>query len=71
MQENSMLDAYTSEHDAAAQLHQTVRTLRAWRQRGEGPRWVKIGRLIFYPNAGIPEWLRSIEKKPVRSRRAA
>jgi hypothetical protein len=66
-----MLDAYTSEHDAAAQLHVTARTLRSWRQRGEGPRWVKIGRLIFYPNAGIAEWLRSLEQKPVRSGRAA
>jgi hypothetical protein len=66
-----VLDDYTSEHDAATQLRQTVRTLRSWRQRGNGPRWVKIGRLVFYPNAGIGEWLRSLEQKPVRSRRAA
>jgi hypothetical protein len=71
MQENyAMLNDYTSEHDAAQQLKQTVRTLRAWRHRGEGPTWIKIGKRVYYPNTGIPAWLKSLERKPVRSRRA-
>ncbi len=65
---SQLLDDYISEHKAAVQLSQTVRTLRSWRQRGEGPVWVKIGRLVYYPQSGIPAWLKSLEQKPVRTR---
>ena len=66
-----LLADYLSEHEAAPKLKQTVRTLRSWRQRGEGPPWTKIGRLIYYSRAGIGQWLKSLEHKPVRSSRAA
>jgi hypothetical protein len=65
------LENYTSEHTAAPKLNQTVRTLRSWRRRGIGPAWIKVGRLVYYPNAGIAQWLKSLEQQPVRSRRVA
>jgi hypothetical protein len=66
------LSDYTSEHDLPAKVRQkTVRTIRAWRARGEGPPWVRIGRLIYYPNDGIEKWLRSLEQQPVRARSRA
>jgi hypothetical protein len=63
------LQNYTSEHDTAPLLGVTVRTLRAWRNAGKGPAWVKVGKAVYYPNAAIPDWLRSLEQKPVRSKR--
>jgi predicted DNA-binding transcriptional regulator AlpA len=37
-------DRAITEHEAAAILGLSVATLRAWRQRGIGPRFVKLGR---------------------------
>jgi hypothetical protein len=51
-------EIYTSESDTAQQLGQAERTLRKWRREGLGPPWVKIGRRIFYPTAGILPWLK-------------
>jgi hypothetical protein len=47
------------------------RTLRAERQRGDGPPYVTLDRRIYYPEAGFREWLKAIEKRPVRARRVA
>jgi hypothetical protein len=66
-----LLENYSSEQETAKQLKQSVRTLRAWRQQGIGPAWLKIGRTIYYPVDGVAVWLKSIEQKPVRARRAA
>ena len=33
---------------AAPELKVLAATLAAWRNRGQGPRYVKIGKLIFY-----------------------
>ena len=29
-----------------------------WRVKGKGPRWVKIGRRIFYPANELETWIR-------------
>ena len=68
---SNLLEDYLSEHAAAPELKQTVRTLRSWRARGEGPPWTRIGRLVFYSRAGIAHWLKGLEQKPPRARRAA
>jgi hypothetical protein len=66
-----ILDGYVSEHEEAAALGLTVRTLRSWRKLGKGPNYVKIGRRFFYPLAGNASWLKASEQDPVRSERAA
>jgi hypothetical protein len=48
-----------------------IRTLRAERQRGDGPPWVKITKQIFYPVEGFRAWLKLIEQRPARARKAA
>jgi hypothetical protein len=48
-----------------------IRTLRAERQRGDGPPWVKITKQVFYPVEGFRAWLKAIEQRPVRARKAA
>lgn len=41
-------DAALNENRAAEFLGVSVRTLQAWRVRGGGPRYVKIGRAVRY-----------------------
>jgi hypothetical protein len=42
------LDAALNENQAAQFLGVSVRTLQAWRVRGGGPRYCKIGRAVRY-----------------------
>jgi hypothetical protein len=48
MQSSSDLDAALNENQAADFLGVSVRTLQAWRVRGGGPPYVKIGRAVRY-----------------------
>ena len=45
---NSDPDAALNESQAANLLGVSVRTLQAWRLRGRGPRYIKIGRAVRY-----------------------
>ena len=48
--------------ELAAQLGVTAVTVRTWRsQRGMGPPWVKIGRLIRYRATVVEQWLNGQE----------
>jgi hypothetical protein len=62
-----LLDGYLNEDEQAAELGVVKRTLRSWRQKGEGGPYVKIGKQIFYPIAGSAAWLKANEQTPVRS----
>jgi hypothetical protein len=64
-----LLADYLSEHEAAPELRQKLRTLRLWRQQGIGPSWIKIGKLVFYSRSGLLAWLASLERQPVRENR--
>ena len=66
-----LLDGYLNEDEQAAELGVVKRTLRSWRQRGEGGPYLKIGKQVFYPIAGTAAWLKSKEKNPVRSEKKA
>jgi Helix-turn-helix domain len=48
MQSSSDLDAALNESQAAEFIGVSVRTLQAWRVRGGGPPYVKIGRSVRY-----------------------
>jgi hypothetical protein len=47
------------ESGAARLLDVHVWTLQKWRQRGEGPPYVKIGRLVRYSRRALAMWLES------------
>ena len=32
-------------------------TLRSWRERNDGPAWLKVGKLIKYERDGLDVWL--------------
>ena len=44
------------ERDAAKFLAISVRTLQAWRVRGGGPRFCKIGRAVRYRPRDLMDW---------------
>jgi hypothetical protein len=66
-----LLDGYLNEDEQAAELGVVKRTLRSWRQKGEGGPYVKIGKQVFYPIAGTAAWLKTNERTPVRSGKKA
>ncbi len=53
-----------SEAEAAKQIHLKAGTLGAWRHRGEGPAFVRVGKLVFYRPSDIRAWLLSRVVRP-------
>lgn len=47
---------YLTERQVAPILQVTPRCLQAWRQRGEGPPWHRMGRLVRYREDAVLEW---------------
>lgn len=43
--------------EVAAYLNKTDDALRIWRQRGLGPRWLKVGRRVRYRWEDVERWL--------------
>ena len=39
-------------------------TLQSWRSRGEGPSYLKIGRLVRYRREALADWLLTRERNP-------
>jgi hypothetical protein len=68
---SSLLGGYTPEKQMAKVRGVGVRTMRAERQRGDGPPWVKMGKQVLYPDQGFKDWLKANERRPVRAGRAA
>jgi len=64
----SVLAGYLDEDELGHQLGKRRRTLRHWRQRGEGPSYVIVGRNILYPRAAVIDWLEKQVVVPVRER---
>ncbi len=49
--------ALLNETQAAQLLGITIRALQGWRLRGDGPLYVKLGRLVRYRRSEIERWL--------------
>jgi len=48
---------YRSEVDAADYMGLAPSTMRAWRVRGRGPRYYKIGGRVFYKQDDLDAWI--------------
>ncbi|MGU3449634.1 helix-turn-helix transcriptional regulator [Methylobacterium sp. 391_Methyba4] len=48
---------FRCETDAADQLGSKPSTLRAWRVKGKGPRYYKIGGKVFYKDIDLETWI--------------
>ena len=59
-----MTDPLFPEADAAVELNLSPKTLQAWRVSGYGPRFVKLGRRVFYRASDLKNF---IEKNTFQS----
>ncbi len=50
-------DSLLNEDEAAKFLAVSVRTLQAWRTRGIGPPFVRLGRSVRYVRQALLDWL--------------
>jgi predicted DNA-binding transcriptional regulator AlpA len=48
-----------TEREVAGLLGLSVATLRAWRHRGEGPRFLRLGRAVRYLPADVEDFVRA------------
>jgi predicted DNA-binding transcriptional regulator AlpA len=53
-----------TETEAATRLGLKVATLRAWRNQGRGPAYVRLGRAIRYLSTDLDDFLQSNRHKP-------
>jgi hypothetical protein len=57
----TVLDSYLTEADLAKEIGRSPRTLARWRAIGEGPRYVRLGRQVFYRKTSVAAWLAGLE----------
>jgi len=50
-------DTLKTEKEAAEFLRVTIKAMQAWRVRGGGPTFLKVGRLVRYTEADMLNWL--------------
>ncbi|HZP68734.1 MAG TPA: helix-turn-helix domain-containing protein [Pseudolabrys sp.] len=50
-------DSLLNEGEAAGSLAVSVRTLQAWRTKGIGPPFVRLGRAIRYSRRALIDWV--------------
>lgn len=58
--------AALTETQVAEWLGLSVATLRAWRFRGQGPRFVRFGRAVRYMDDAVQEFIRVSEAEETR-----
>jgi len=64
------LEDWMTEAEAAAEVKKTVRTLRQWRKRREGPPYAFFGRTVRYHRPTFAEFFKASQIQPVRTRRS-
>lgn len=57
--DNTRLGNALTETQAAQHLGLSVATLRAWRHRGKGPRFVRFGRAVRYLRVDLDAFIRA------------
>jgi hypothetical protein len=62
----AQIPGYTDERQTAERLGVGLRTLRKWRQQGNGPPYTKFARQVHYRDEAVAAWISSHEIRPVR-----
>jgi excisionase family DNA binding protein len=57
--ERSRTETAFTESEVAEQLGLSVATLRAWRHRGKGPRYLRLGRSVRYLPSDVDNFVRA------------
>ncbi|WP_418292084.1 helix-turn-helix transcriptional regulator [Methylobacterium durans] len=60
---------YATEDQVASALGVSRRTVARWCLAGHGPPRIKIGKVILFDLAKLPDWLAMYERQPVRLER--
>ena len=60
-QEELLPDQWYTPEELALKIGQAVTTLQKWRSIGKGPKYVKIGRKVFYPAKGVETFVKESE----------
>jgi hypothetical protein len=65
MTQTSLLANYLTRDELAKQLNKTVRTIDRWRALGTGPRFVNVGKTIYYhrDEADPARWLKNSKSR--------
>jgi predicted site-specific integrase-resolvase len=71
MEDFDVLEDWLNEKATAKEIGVSIRTLRQWRRKGEGPPYAHFGRAIKYNKRAISEHYESMQIVPPRSRKAA
>ena len=58
-QPSTTFEALLEQERVAEQLGVKAKTMEAWRSRGGGPAFVRVGRLVRYRPADVESWIRS------------
>lgn len=58
------MERLLSPEEVAEVLGRPVRTVREWRYRGEGPRYLKVGGTVRYRPRDVEAWLEAHAKEP-------
>lgn len=64
-----LLEDWLNEKDTAAEVGVSVRTLRQWRRKGEGPPYTHFGRAIRYNKRALAAHFETLQVMPVRVRK--
>jgi hypothetical protein len=56
------LDCLTEE-DFQLLAAATANTVEAWRKRGQGPAWLRLGNRVLYPRKAVAKYLDSITRE--------
>lgn len=56
-----MLNLFT-EKEVAKELQVSLASLRRWRIENRGPRFIKVGSLVRYPQRDLEEWLAALPR---------
>lgn len=63
--------AFLTTREAADYLGLKHNTLEAWRCRGDGPRFVKLGRSVRYRQSDLDQWIESRTRSNTSEQEAA
>jgi predicted DNA-binding transcriptional regulator AlpA len=50
-------EKYLTDGEVAEKLHVSLNTIKSWRHRSTGPRYVKLNRLVRYPASAVEEFI--------------
>jgi len=62
------LEEYSTVSEVAARFKTPASTLYRWRSGGTGPRAIRVGRKLLYPESAVQDWLRALELEQADAR---